>query len=79
MQEIEEEERRVENTKHALVVSNVKRREERQSSPSFDWMHEQSNEAYTNEQAESPRQHGNNGDIIEMLARMEEKIKERDN
>ena len=40
MQEIEVEERRVENTKQALLVSNVKRREERQSNPSFHWMHE---------------------------------------
>ena len=61
----------MENTEHALVVSNVKRIEERQSSPSFDWMHEQSNEAYQNEQAESSRHQGNNADIIEMLARME--------
>ena len=46
----------MENTEQALVVSNVKRREERQSSPSFDWIHEQLNEAYQNEQAESLRQ-----------------------
>ena len=36
VQEIEEKERRVENTEQTLVVSNVKQREERQSSPSFD-------------------------------------------
>ena len=52
IQESEEEERGVENTKQALVVRNVKQREERQSSPSFDWIHEQPNEAYQNEQAE---------------------------
>ena len=33
-------------------MSNVSRREERQSSPSFDWMHQLQTEAYHNEQAE---------------------------
>ena len=34
--EREEKERRIKNTKEALVVRNVERRDERQSSPSFD-------------------------------------------
>ena len=46
----ENEEGRKKNTEWALVVSNVRRREERQSSPSFDWMHEQPTESYQNEQ-----------------------------
>ena len=39
-------------------MRNVERREERQSRPCFDWMHEQLNEAYLNEKAESSRQQG---------------------
>ena len=78
MKEREEEKRRVESTEQALILSNTKRREERQSSHSFDWMHELLIEDYNNKQVESSSQQFCNADIIQMLARMEQRMKERD-
>ena len=49
------EERRIDNPEQALILGNTVRREERQSSPSFDWMHEPQIEVYHNEQIESSR------------------------
>ena len=37
-------------------MRNIEKREERKSSPSFDWMYKKSNEAYLNKQVESSRQ-----------------------
>ena len=79
IKEIEKGERSVENPKQAIVVSTMKRKEERHSSPSFDWMHEPPTKAYHNKQAESTRQQGNNAKLIEMLDKMDQSMKERDN
>ena len=71
VKEIEEERREIEDPEQALILSNEARREERQSSPSFDWMHEQPIEAYQNEQSESSMQQGDNVELIEMMTKME--------
>ena len=54
--EIEEEKgKEAENTEQDLVLSNVEKREERQSSLSFDYMHDPPAKTNHNKQAESSR------------------------
>ena len=54
--QVNEEEIKEKNTEQAQVLSTMKDREERQSNPSFDWMHEQPTKDDNSEQAQSSRQ-----------------------
>ena len=60
----------------ALVVSIVKRNDERKGNANPIMSPEA--EAYQNEQAESSRQQGNNSKLVKMLRKMEQRMKERD-
>ena len=60
-------------------MSNIERKEERQSSPSFDWMHDPPAETDHNEQVESSRKQGSNAELIAMMIRMKQSMRERDN
>ena len=56
----------------------MKRREERQRSVSPVWNLSPDVKEYHNEQDESSRQQSSNVDVMEMLASMEQNMKERD-
>ena len=72
-------ERGEENIEQAIMVSSMKGREERQRSLSPVWNLSLEERDYHHEQAESSRQQSNNQEILGMLKRMEEGMKEREN
>ena len=61
------------------MLSSMKGREERPRSLSPVWNLSPDERDYHHEQAESSRKQGNNQEILGMLKRMEECIKEREN
>ena len=71
LQEVEEEEeRRVENPEHAMVLGIDRRREERQKSLSSRWNLSLDVREYNQEPAGSSGLQSNNSDIMDMLVRM---------
>ena len=78
MKEIEEEERNNEQNEQAIVLSTLKRMDERQRSVSPILIMSQNAKAYHNEQAKGSWQQSRNVDVMEMLRKMEQNMKERD-
>ena len=79
VQEIEEEDRDVKENEQAIVVSSVKEREERERNMSPIWNLSLNAREYHQELVGSCRQQSNNADIMDMLVRMEQGMREKDN
>ena len=78
LKEVEESGRNSEHNEQALVLSIVKRRDEKQRSASPIWVMSPNSGAYQNEQAQGSRQQGSNLELVEILRRMEQNMQERD-
>ena len=78
MKEIEEEERNNEQNEQAIVLSTLKRMDERQRSVRPILIMSQNARAYHNEQAEGSWKQSRNVDVVEMLRKIEQNMKERD-
>ena len=78
MKELEEEIRDSEQNEQAIMISTMKRRYERKRSASLIWNLSPNARAYQNEQAKDSKQHISNADVLEMLSKMEQNMKERD-
>ena len=77
MQEFEEEEdRHVRENEQAIMVSSVKEREERHRNMSPIWNLSLDAKEYHQEPARSSKQQSNNANIMDMLVRMEQRMKE---
>ena len=78
MQEIEEEHKDERENEQAIVISSVKEIEERQKSVSLIWNLSPNDREDHQELVGSSRQQSNNADIMDMLVRMEQRMKKRD-
>ena len=74
----EEEERKVENPKQAMVLSIDRRKEERQKSISPRWNLSPDVREYNQDPSRSLRQQSSNSNIMDMLRRMKQGMQERD-
>ena len=79
IKEMEEENKESRENEQAIAVSSIKEREERPRNLSPIWNPSLDDRDYNQELAEGSGQQGNNQEILEMLKRIEEGMKEREN